>query len=251
MFTADYRDRVRRRLLEIARSDSRIESGAAVGGSALPETERWSDIDLAFGLTHGTSIDAVLADWTKVVEDEFGAVMLFDLRSRAWIYRVFLFPGALQVDLSFAPGADFGPRGPRFSLLFGTAAAEADKAPPASPQHLFGLGVHHAVRARICTERGKFWQAEYWISDLRDQALGLACLTRGLAPEHGRGFDELPLEIRDHAASALVRSLDRSELERALSTSIGLLLREAANAHLDTGRLDPMLNELVSAGPGR
>ena len=246
MFTADYRDRARRRLVEVARSDSRIESGAAVGGSALPETDRWSDIDLAFGLTGGTSIDAVVADWTRLVEDEFGAVMLFDLRSRSWIYRVFLFPGALQVDLSFAPGADFGPRGPRFSLLFGASGAAPETIPPAPPQHVFGLGVHHAVRARACIERDKAWQAEYWISDLRDQALGLACLTRGLAPEHGRGFDGLPVEVRDHAASALVRSLDRPELERALSTSIGLLLREAANAHLDTGRLDPMLNDLVS-----
>ena len=193
----------------------------------------------------------MLADWTKAVDDEFGAVMLFDLPSRSWIYRVFLFPGALQVDLSFAPDADFAPRGPRFSLLFGTAGAEPETIPPASPQHLFGLGVHHAVRARICIERGKVWQAEYWISDLRDQALGLACVARGLAPEYGRGFDALPVEVLDHAASALVRSLDRAELERALSTSIGLLLREAASAHLDTGRLDPMLNELVFAGPGR
>ncbi len=34
--------------------------------------------------------------------------------------------------------------------------------------------VHHAVRARICIERGRYWQAEYWISDALLTALRAA-----------------------------------------------------------------------------
>ena len=48
--------------------------------------------------------------------------------------------------------------------------------------------MHHAVRARFCIERGRWWQAEYWISGVRDQALALACHRRGLAVAHGRGL---------------------------------------------------------------
>lgn len=43
-----------------------------------------------------------------------------------------------------------------------------------------------------------------------------------LAPGDGRGFDALPPELLDE--SALVRSLDRDELLRALRAAVALLL---------------------------
>ena len=54
--------------------------------------------------------------------------------------------------------------------------------PPApSSAHIFGLGIHHAVRSHFCIERGRLWQAEYWISSTRDQGMTLACHRLGLA----------------------------------------------------------------------
>jgi len=79
------------------------------------------------------------------------------------------------------------------------------------------------VRARFCVERGRIWQAEVWISALRDHALDLACLQRDLPVSHGRAFDALPPELLDE--SALVRSLDRDELLRALRAFVALLVR--------------------------
>ena len=55
-------------------------------------------------------------------EFEFDAVSLFDLPFLSTLYRVFLFPGSLQVDLSFTPGREFGALGPKFRLLFGSLA---------------------------------------------------------------------------------------------------------------------------------
>ena len=121
----------------------------------------------------------VLEDWTRFLAAEFDAVQLFDLPAGASIYRVFLLPGCLQFDLSFTPAAQFGSLGPKFKLLFGRAVDKPPPAPP-SPQMLFGYAVHHALRARFCIERGRFWQAEYWISGVRDYALHLACRRRGL-----------------------------------------------------------------------
>jgi hypothetical protein len=134
----------------------------------------------------------------------------------------------LQIDLSFTPAAEFGARGPRFRLLFGEAVERPFTAPP-SPESVFGLGVHHAVRARICIERGRLWQAEYWIHDLRDQALTLACLRRGLEASHGRGVDRLSQEVLDLAAGALVAGISVDELRRALAAAVALLLREAGD----------------------
>jgi predicted nucleotidyltransferase len=50
MFTEGHRHRVRARLIERARLDDRI-TGAAITGSAARDAEdRWSDIDLFFGV---------------------------------------------------------------------------------------------------------------------------------------------------------------------------------------------------------
>src|SRR5262249_52156225 len=102
-----------------------------------------------------------------------------------------LLPGLLQFDLSLGPQAEFGARGPRFRLLFGTAA-EVPQIDPDSAHELFGLSVHHALRARFCIERGKLWEAEYWINELRNHALALACRRRGFETHYARGYQDLP-----------------------------------------------------------
>ena len=209
----------------MAHADPRIVAGAEIGALAVVG-DRWSDLDLTFGLADGAGVDSALADWTAEVTREFDAVHLFDLPFLTSIYRVFLLPGNLQVDLSFTPEGDFGALGPKFTLLFGDAV-ERDPVPQPAAQDLFGLGAHHAVRARICIERGRSWQAEYWISALRDQALSLASRRRGLEVPYGRGFDELPAETLGQASTALVRSVEREELLRALRAAIDLLLQEA------------------------
>lgn len=180
-FTVEQRERVLERVLEIARSDPRVAAAAVVGSQAGGGGDRWSDLDLTFGLADGVAAADVLADWTRTLEDELEAVHLFDLPFLSTLYRVFLFPGSLQVDLSFTPGAEFGALGPRFELLFGRTV---DRALPDTPlhslRHLIGLGVHHVVRARIGIERGRGLLAEYWIRELRDNAAALACRRHGL-----------------------------------------------------------------------
>jgi CheY-like chemotaxis protein len=243
VFTVDERTHVRERLLALAHADERVFSGAEIGAMAADGGDRWSDLDLTFGLADGASIDEVLRDWTARLADELDAVHLFDVSVRTTTYRVLLLPGNLQVDLSFAPREDFGALGPRFTLLFGEAAKTRNPSPP-SAEHLFGLGVHHAVRARICIERGRNWQAEYWISGVRDQALALGCRRLGYDVNHGRGFDNLPTQTLELAENALVRSLDRHELERALQAAIASLLHEADEVRELADRLEPSLRTL-------
>ena len=244
MFTVEERNRVRNRLLEMAREDPRLVAGALIGSTAA-SPDRWSDLDLTFGLADDASLDGVLTDWTARLQNEFHAVHLFDLPSLSTVYRVFLCPGNLQVDISFTPRADFGPRGPNFTLLFGTAV-KTDHAPAPSAEHLFGLAVHHLVRARICIERGKLWQAEYWISAARGYALSLACHHRGLRTSYGRGFDDLPPQISEPFKETLVGSLDRDRLLRALRRTIdGLLSNSQDVRHLAT-RLEVQLHQLTS-----
>jgi hypothetical protein len=223
VFTEEDRERIRDKVLAMARKDRRVTAAAIIGGAARGRVDRWSDVDLTFGVT---DIDGVMVDWTRELTGEPNATHLFDLSIAASRYRVFLFPGNLQVDLSFTPENEFGALGPGFQVLFGEAVTRPSLPSP-SPRHMAGMAVHHAVRARICVERERVWQAEYWISALRDETLALACRNRGLEAAYGRGLDRLPEAVLDQARSVLVRSLDADELIRALDAGVELLLAEA------------------------
>src|SRR5258707_4397663 len=244
MFSVIDRDRIRDHVLQRAAAHARVVAGAVVGSLAHDDGDRWSDLDLTFAVTDNLPILDVLEDWTRYLVEEFDAAHLFDLPSGPSIYRVFLLPGCLQFDLSFTPASQCGATGPMFRLLFGNAIEKSYPQPPPA-QELFGYAVHHALRARFCIERGRYWHAEYWISGTRDYALSLACRRRGLSAVHGRGFDDLPADVRDRFKGALVTSLERDELLRALGCAIEGLLREGGEVQELAAKVEPELRKLT------
>ncbi|MBK8048104.1 MAG: hypothetical protein IPK16_13850 [Anaerolineales bacterium] len=246
LFTVAARNSVYDRILEVAAADGRIVAGAIVGSLALGEGDRWSDLDLTFGVADAAPLQEVLADWTRIVVTEFDAAHLFDVTSGPSIYRVFLLPGCLQFDLSFTPGTKFGATTPKFRLLFGEAVPR-QHVQPAPAQEIFGYAVHHALRARFCIERGRYWQAEYWISSLRDYALTLACRRLGLTTSYARGFDQLPTEVTTPLLGSLVTSLARSDLLRALTCAINGLLANTGEVHELAAKVEPELRKLTIA----
>ena len=246
LYTVAYRDKVRDFVLEMARADARVVAAAQVGSLALDKGDRWSDLDLTFAVDRPFSQLDVLEDWTRIMVQEFNAIHLFDLPSGPSIYRVFLLPGCLQFDLSFTPSAQFGATGPKFKLLYGAAVVREMRQPP-SAQELFGYAAHHALRVRFCVERGRMWQAEYWLSSLRDYALSLACAKRGLLPTEARGYDDLPADVLQKFQGAIATSLNRAELMRALDVGIECLLSESDEVQALAEKVAPELRKLITA----
>jgi hypothetical protein len=247
MFTASRRDSVRQRVLEMAKSDPRVTGGALTGSTAFSAGDDWSDIDIAFGIAEGIPLETVLQDWTRALDLEFCVLAYFDLPSGPSIYRVFLLSDGLEVDVAVSPEMQFGARGPNFHALFGTShQLEATTQPDAS--YLIGLSWHHVLHARSSIERHKPWRAAYWISEIRNHTLALACIRLGENAYHGRGFDLLPAAITDPLAGALVRSLHEQELRRALAVATTCLLSELEvwDPALCM-RLKPVLQEFGSA----
>src|SRR5690349_14499258 len=173
MFTAQQREHVRQRILEVAQADLRVTAGALTGSMAFGRGDRWSDIDVAFGIAAGITPEAVLDDWTAVFAREWGVLHHFDLPFGSSVYRVFLLPSGLEIDVAVTPAEDFGARGPNFRALFGpTQSVPATPQPSASS--LTGLSWLYVLHAHASIERHKPWQAEYWISGIREHVLEFA-----------------------------------------------------------------------------
>ena len=111
MFTVEQRDALRERVLRLAEEDERVVAGAAVGSLAVDGGDRFSDVDLTFGIADHVQVADVLDDWTRTLSDELDAVQLADLERGPTSYRVFLLPDALQLDLSMTPPISFVPPG--------------------------------------------------------------------------------------------------------------------------------------------
>jgi hypothetical protein len=245
VFTVEQRDALHEHLLRLAEEDERVFAGAAVGSLAVKGGDRFSDLDLTFGIADHVPVAEVLNDWTRTLIDELDAVHLADLERGPTTYRVFLLPDALQFDLSMTPAAQFRPAGPRFRLLFGeTAAGEFEVSTPVA-RELFGWGVIYALHARACIERGRVWQAEHYVGAVRDHALSLACLRQGLPAVQARGYDDLSSETLARFEAAHVGAVEPGALRAALAASVLALMREGAEARLPHAEtVDQRLAEL-------
>jgi len=225
VFTSDQRDAVRRQLLGLAERDPRITGAAVTGSAADGREDRWSDIDLYFGVAEDVALETVVADWTDHLYGELAALHHFELKVPTAVYRAFLLPSCLEVDLGFTTAGQFGPRGPHFLGVFGEAVQPPQATQP-DPAHRIGLAWHHVMHARSCIERDKPWQAEYWISGIRDQTLALACLRFEKPTAYAKGADALPSTVTSELADALVRTLAPEELRRARRVAATQLLGE-------------------------
>jgi hypothetical protein len=244
VFTVEQRDALREHVLELAEEDERVVAGAAVGSLAVDSGDRFSDLDLTFGIADHVPAAEVLDDWTRTLIGEQDAVHLADLARGPTTYRVFLLPDGLQFDLSMTPAAQFRPAGPRFRLLFGATAAGNSEVPkpqvagdlfiptPSIAHDLFGWGVIYALHARACIERGRVWQAEHYVGAVRDHALSLACLRQGLPAVQARGYDDLSAETLVRFEDAHISAVEPGALRAALAPSVLALMREGAEARL-------------------
>ena len=82
---------------------------------------------------------------------------------------------------------------------------------------------------------------------MRDYALSLACRARSLPAREGRGFDDLPLDVREQFAAALVTSLEPAQLLRALQCAVEGLLAEASDVRELAGKAEPDLRLLTAS----
>jgi hypothetical protein len=127
--------------------------------------------------------------------------------------------------------------------LFGEPAPPEPNAAPAPPGNLFistpavahdafGWGVIYALHARACIERGRLWQADHYVSAVRDHALSLACMREGVTFVQARGYDDLSASSRDRFEGCWAASVEPEALRAALAAGVRVLMREGEEARL-------------------
>lgn len=247
MFSEAEREELRQQLLERGRQDERISGGAVTGSASKDGLDRWSDIDLAFGVHDANLLTATLADFTDFMRSTQGAVDTVDVRRDPWVYRVFLLPSTLQVDLAFAPAADFGALASTFKLVFGSAR-DRRELPGRDAREVLGYGWLYALHVRSSIARNRPWQALYMLNQMRDQVVMLACLAAGLPASEGRGVDDLAEAVLCSLAATVPAGLTLDHLRGAFAATaeaLGVQARQVDPALGD--RLVPVLGLLVTS----
>jgi len=245
VFSEAEREQLRQRLLERGRQDERISGGAVTGSASRDALDRWSDIDLAFGVHDAQLLTETLGDFTDYMRSAHGAVDTVDIRRDPWVYRVFLLPSTLQVDLAFAPASDFGALASTFKLVFGSAK-DRRELPGRDPREALGYGWLYALHVRSSIARNRPWQALFMLNQMRDQAITLACLAAGLPASEGRGTDELPVSVLGQLEATVPRSLASVDLASALAAAGDVLIAQAQQVDRELGaRLEPVIRLLA------
>ena len=241
MFTTDERAAIQEGLIGRAERDPAIVGAALVGSAATGRQDAWSDIDLMLQLAPGVDADAVSAAWTDHLAEQLGTAHTLDVIAPGGIlYRVFLLPSSLQVDISFWPYEQFRATAPGFALLFGEPNEPAYPGEP-DREPLIGMAWLYALHVRSAIARDRPWQAALMLDGVRGEVVALACLRHGLPAHSGRGVDQLPADVLDALAETLPRSLSAAELGRVKSALLDLLLTEIR-------LVDPVLADAL-AGP--
>lgn len=238
------RDAVRHRLLALAGDDPMIIGAALTGSSATGRADAWSDLDLALGVDDH-DLAGVLERWTRTMIDDFGAVHHWDLPSGRWIYRVFLLPDLLEVDLGFAPAGHWGPRADSWQTIFGEPSDHRTVPAAVNVRTWTGHIWHHVLHARTAIERGQGLQAAYWIGAARELVIESACRRLDLPGAYSKGAHLLPADLTRALETTLTASTAASELRRALDALLGVARQEIAVADPSSAeRLLPVLDQL-------
>lgn len=165
MFTEKYRESVRNEIINQVRTDPQIFSAASIGSYARNEVDQYSDIDLTFGMAESLEVNSKLNEYKGYIKKAFRGEFLFQLKQDFTLYGVFILPGCLQVDLSFTPQNEFGPKAYPFNIIFGTHTGEKSKSPHDPILEKFGLIVHHILRTKVCMERGQLEKSRHWLKE--------------------------------------------------------------------------------------
>jgi predicted nucleotidyltransferase len=254
VFTPADRQAVLDRALQLLSEDDRVEAAVLTGSLGRGTADRWSDIDLDAVIAAGAQPATVAADWEGLAYTEWPVAHHYATAFGSTLVRGFLLRDALLLDIAFTPIDEFSAWAPvrvLFDRTGRTTAAASDVqawSPTPDAGTEAGFAGHDVLHACVAANRGRHWQALYFLQRIRNRTLSLASERHGWDSDDFTRVDDLPPDEIGALEDTLVATLDRDKLlvavdlaTRALLTELGRHDRPLAD------RLAEPLRELITA----
>jgi predicted nucleotidyltransferase len=245
------RDATLARVIELLEADPRIEAAVITGSLGTGRADRWSDIDIAAVVSDADSCESVTADWVALIYGEMLVAHHYETAFDTTLVRGFLLNSGLVVDLGFTPSADFSVWAP-VTVAFdrtgvATRLAEVPQPWTVAPdwQAEAGFAWHDALHAIAAANRGRSWQALYFLQRLRNRTLVLATQRHGMDADEFKSVDDLPAEERDRLLTSLVGELSQPSLLGAIESTTLAFLDELR--HWDRALADRLAHPLLTS----
>jgi predicted nucleotidyltransferase len=254
MFSEAERQAVLDRAVGLLSEDPRIEAVVLTGSLGRGEADRWSDIDLDAVIAEDASPEVVTNEWEARAYREWPVAHHYATEFGSTRVRGFLLRDGLLLDLAFTPIADFEVWAPVRILLdrTGRATAATEKAAPWTPTPDWrgeaGFAAHDVLHACVAANRGRPWQALYFLQRIRNRTLALASERHGWDSDDFTRVDDLPENELRPLEATLVANLEREALIDAIDLATRTFLDELRRHDHDlAGRLREPLLTTVSA----
>jgi hypothetical protein len=232
MFTPEGRDAVLAKAVAMLSDDQRIDAVVLTGSLGREQGDRWSDVDLDAVVAAGDDADAVTRDWEATIYRELPVAHHYATEFGSTRVRGFLLRDGLLLDLAFTPIGEFEVWAP-VKVLFdrtGRATKVASAWAPWSPTPDWrgdaGLAAHDVLHGCVAVNRGRPWQALYFLQRIRNRTLALASERHGNDSEDFVHVDDLPAAETSPLEASLVGSLERGALLEAIDRATRAFLDE-------------------------
>lgn len=248
IFSADDREAVLSRVLELGEADHRLEAAVLTGSIGSDSADRWSDIDVAFVVSDTESCEMIAEDWKEGCYRSLPVAHHYETAFGTTLVRGFLLDNGLEVDISFTPSAEFTVWSP-VSVVFDRrgrttqiAAVPEEWVPTPDWQGQAGFAWHDVLHACVAANRNKPWQSLFYLQRIRNRTLALASERRGIDADEFKHVDELPAAELEPLTASLVNDLSAASLIEAIDVATRAFLDELrrGDPRLASGLAQPL-----------
>jgi predicted nucleotidyltransferase len=238
LFTSEARRKTLDLVVDALKEDQRIAGVLIVGSGAVGFDDDYSDIDLCVVCPDDQTL-SIYQDWRERFEKLLPIIGCSPVTygPNSHLYALLL-DGFLELDAGFISLGSLAAKRERWKVAFDrsgkiasimTASWESRK--PIDPEREYLPRVsgiwHHVLHVGSALRRGQPWKALHYLETIRNRAIELAALRRGLDIGHFREADGLPEELLAELRKTMPTRVEDSEIIRALGCAIDCFFREA------------------------
>ncbi len=245
LYDAEYRNRALKKLINALSGDDRITGAVLVGSGATGFRDRYSDVDLAVLIGEEARLEEIYADWWDRLHTLFNPVDAFKEPSKH-LYG-FLLDRYMELDISFQGESGLYEHRPNWRILFDRRSVipslmktrekpAVDKA--AAHEKRIQDSWYYVLHCVNSIQREQPLRASFFISFLRDEAVLMAGLSRGLKTSAGSYFaetDRFPEDVKKRIVATFPVSMESKDLLRALRAVVELYYDEAERLDRELG----------------